>query len=256
MWPFRGWRSRKPSRRGGQGDSLSDRPHRVENEPVESHAAENRLAESDPTESSIVTRSSTETNDGEGPCLVVGLGNPGKKYEGTRHNVGYDVLARLANRYGEGRPKARFEGETLEGMLGGRKVILLTPTTYMNLSGRSVRAARDFYKLPLQSILIVCDDLSLPLGKLRIRGKGSAGGQKGLQNILQQLGSQEVPRLRLGIGAAPPQWDVADYVLSKFSKDDKVVMDEAYHRAVEAIVCWANSGITDCMNQFNADKAV
>ena len=239
VWPFRGSQFRQL--RGGAGDPVAGEFDVGEDE----HARKGK---------SIVTRLSAESDEAEGPCLIVGLGNPGKKYEGTRHNVGFDVLGRLAQAIGEGRAKARFEGETVEGTLSGRKAILLTPLTYMNLSGRSVRAACDFYKLPLGSILVVCDDLSLPLGKLRIRPKGSAGGQKGLQNIIQQLGSQEVPRLRLGIGAAPPQWDVADYVLSKFGKEDKVVMDEAYHRAVEAIRCWARDGVAESMNRFNADR--
>ena len=132
--------------------------------------------------------------------LIVGLGNPGRKYEGTRHNVGYEVLRRLAERFGSGSPRTRFQGETVDAELAGDKVLLLCPRTYMNLSGSSVQPARDFYKLENSELLIVCDDFNLPISKIRLRVAGSAGGQKGLADIIRRLGSDEVPRLRVGIG--------------------------------------------------------
>ena len=186
--------------------------------------------------------------------LVVGLGNPGRKYQGTRHNIGWEVLRQLAERYGASRPKAKFQGEFVEANIDGEPAVLLSPLTYMNRSGNSVQPARDFYKLDNSQLLIICDDFNLPLAKLRIRGKGSAGGQKGLQDVIQRLG-EEVPRLRIGIGLPPAGWEVADYVLSKFSKAERSTMDQAVQRAVEATRCWACEGLASCMNQFNADPA-
>src|SRR5688572_30356880 len=148
--------------------------------------------------------------------LIVGLGNPGDKYKETRHNVGFEVTSRLAARFGASPPRARFQGETVEANIAGQKVLLLTPLTYMNLSGASVLAARDFYKIELQDILIVCDDFNLPLGKLRLRARGSAGGQNGLADILRRLGTEDLPRLRIGIGSPPPGRDPAGYVLGRF----------------------------------------
>jgi len=145
--------------------------------------------------------------------LVVGLGNPGRKYEGTRHNVGFDCLAKLAGRLPAAPVKQKFQGELIEAEIGGERVLLLCPLTYMNLSGGSVLAARDFYKIKENDILVVCDDFHLPLAKLRFRAKGSAGGQKGLADILRRLGTENIARLRIGIGEPPPQWNVADYVL-------------------------------------------
>src|SRR5262245_27422045 len=133
--------------------------------------------------------------------LVVGLGNPGRKYVGTRHNIGFAVLDELRRRGGSLRPRAAFEAEVVEFHLAGVKTLLAWPQTFMNLSGSSVLGLRDFYKLPNEDLLIVCDDLNLPLGKLRLRGSGSSGGQKGLDDILRRLSSDAVPRLRIGIGS-------------------------------------------------------
>jgi len=183
--------------------------------------------------------------------LVVGLGNPGKKYEGTRHNLGYRVVAELARRHALGTPKHRFQGELLETGVGAEKILLLCPLTYMNRSGSSVLAARDFYRLELPDLLIVCDDFNLPLAKLRIRPKGSSGGQKGLEDVVGRLGSEEVPRLRIGIGSAPQGWNVADYVLSKFGTDEQTEIDLAVVRAADAVETWIRDGIDVCMNQYN-----
>lgn len=183
--------------------------------------------------------------------LIVGLGNPGRKYDETRHNVGFDVLRNLANQYGDGSVRTRFQAETTDAMIGGQKVLLICPQTYMNKSGASVLAARDFYKIEDKSILVVCDDFSLPVAKLRIRPKGSSGGQKGLQDVLNRLGTQEIPRLRVGIGPPPPQWKVADYVLSKFKADEHELVQAAIKQASRAASTWVCDGVQECMNQFN-----
>jgi len=185
--------------------------------------------------------------------LVVGLGNPGRKYAGTRHNVGFEVLAELARRHGVGKAKARFQGDTVEASVDGEAVMLLCPQTYMNKSGSSVQPAKDFYKLENEEILIICDDFNLELAKLRFRAKGSSGGQKGLQDIIDRLGTNEFPRLRIGIGASPPNWDVADYVLSRFGKKEKPEIEVAIIRAADAVASWTKENIQYCMNHYNAD---
>lgn len=183
--------------------------------------------------------------------LVVGLGNPGRKYEETRHNIGFLVLAELARKFGTGGARLRFQGETVEASLDGQRALLLTPTTYMNLSGASVLAARDFYKIPHEDILVVCDDLNLPLAKLRVRSEGSAGGQKGLEDIIRRLAAENFARLRIGIGSPPEGWNWADYVLSKFTKEESPLMDQAIARAAEAVAVWAREGVQVCMNRTN-----
>ena len=183
--------------------------------------------------------------------LIVGLGNPGRKYAGTRHNVGYEVVAELAQRHGMGRAKSKFRGEVIEADLGGQRALLLSPVTYMNLSGSSVAAALDFYKLPMDELLVVCDDMNLPLGKLRFRAKGSAGGQKGLADIMARLATEEFCRLRVGIGSSPDNWDAADYVLSKFTRQEKAIIEDGVSLAADAVIAWARDGIQDCMNQYN-----
>jgi peptidyl-tRNA hydrolase, PTH1 family len=183
--------------------------------------------------------------------LVVGLGNPGRRYEGTRHNVGFRVVTEFARRHGPAPVRARFHGETTEVRLADDTVLLLTPTTYMNLSGTSVLEAQSFYKIELAQMLVVCDDMNLPLAKLRARTSGSAGGQKGLEDIIRRLGSQEVPRLRVGIGAAPEHWSWSDYVLSKFNETEIPLIDEAVLRAADAVETWVRSGIEQCMTRFN-----
>lgn len=184
--------------------------------------------------------------------LVIGLGNPGRRYAATRHNVGYEVVAQLARRHAAGPPRARFQGEVLEATVGSESLLLLRPETFMNLSGTSVLEARQFYKVPLDELLVVCDDLNLPLGKLRVRPGGSSGGQKGLEDIIRRLGSDEVPRLRIGIGQPPPQWQWADYVLSKFGKDEVPEIELAVQRAADAVAVWATGGLSECMNRYNS----
>ncbi len=183
--------------------------------------------------------------------LIVGLGNPGRKYAGTRHNVGYETVAELARRHGVGRAKSKFHGEVMDADFGGERVLLLSPVTYMNLSGTSVLAARDFYRLATDQLLVVCDDLNLPLGKIRFRAKGSAGGQKGLKDIITRLATEEFCRLRLGIGAPPDNWDAADFVLSKFARQERPIIEDGISLAADAVIAWARDGIQDCMNQYN-----
>ena len=183
--------------------------------------------------------------------LVVGLGNPGKRYQHTRHNVGYAVLAELARRCGASGVKTKFHGEIVEADLDGRRALLLSPLTFMNRSGTSVWEAKSFFKVPEEDLLVVCDDLNLPLGKLRFRTGGSPGGQKGLEDIVRRLGTEEFPRLRIGIGSPPDGWEWADYVLSRFAKEEIPEIEEAIRRAADAVTVWAREGVEVCMNQYN-----
>ncbi|MCL4171433.1 UNVERIFIED_CONTAM: hypothetical protein GTU68_059370, partial [Idotea baltica] len=157
--------------------------------------------------------------------IVVGLGNPGQKYKHTRHNVGFDVLANIANRYAVGRPKAKFNAEVAETIIKDQKTVLISPLTFMNLSGQSVRAAMDFFKVPFEDLIVVCDDINLDVGRIRIRHGGSAGGQNGLKDIIQRSGTDKIPRLRLGVGRVPARWDAADFVLGKFDDHDRQLVD-------------------------------
>ena len=185
--------------------------------------------------------------------LVVGLGNPGRKYEGTRHNVGFEVIAELARRLDVGRPKAKFDAEIAETIIGSEKVALICPLTYMNLSGNSVRATLDFFKLSLDDLMVVSDDLNLALGRLRIRQSGSAGGQNGIKDIIQKVGSQQFARLRIGIERPPAGWDAANYVLGKFAAEDRVVIEKAVSLAADAVESWVTGDIQNVMNRFNQD---
>jgi PTH1 family peptidyl-tRNA hydrolase len=184
--------------------------------------------------------------------LVVGLGNPGRKYQQTRHNVGFDVVAQLGRTCGDGKPKQNFQGESLDAHVGGQRALLLCPHTYMNLSGGSVLAARDFYKISNEDLLIVCDDFNLPLGKLRFRSQGSAGGQKGLADTIRRLGVDKFSRLRIGVGQPPDRFDPADWVLSRFGKHEQAEIDTAIAIAADAVAHWAREGIESAMNQYNA----
>ena len=183
--------------------------------------------------------------------LVVGLGNPGKKYAGTRHNVGFDVLEELSRKHAQGRSRTAFQGEAVDAELAGERALLLCPHTFMNRSGSSVARALEFYKLPVESLLVVCDDFHLPLAKLRFRAKGSSGGQKGLADIVRCLGTEEFARLRLGVGEPPANWDAADFVLSRFTKQEQPEVGVAVVEAADAVVAWARDGIAACMNKYN-----
>jgi PTH1 family peptidyl-tRNA hydrolase len=185
--------------------------------------------------------------------LVVGLGNPGRRYDGTRHNIGYAVLAELARQFGVAPPKAQFHGAVVEARLGEQKVLLLSPTTFMNLSGTSVQEAKSFYKLADEDLLVICDDLNLPVGKLRFRARGSSGGQKGLEDIIRRLATEEFSRLRIGVGTAPDGWAWADYVLSRFTAEELPVVEHAVRLAAEAVTVWAHEGTDICMNRYNSN---
>ena len=184
--------------------------------------------------------------------LVVGLGNPGSRYQGTRHNVGFEVIESLAKDFGRGKGKRKFKGILTEANLGGQSALLLQPQTFMNLSGESVQLVKGFYRLPEVDVLIVCDDFNLPLGRLRFRSKGSAGGQKGLADILRRLAIDEIARLRIGVGPPPEDWDVSDFVLSRFTKAEQTKVDAVVDNACSGVVDWASKGIDFCMNQYNA----
>jgi peptidyl-tRNA hydrolase, PTH1 family len=182
--------------------------------------------------------------------LVVGLGNPGSKYAGTRHNIGYELVDLLARGTSEVRFSRKFDGHLAEIEIDYRRVLLLKPETFMNLSGRSVGEAMRFYKLPTADLLVVCDDLSLPVGKLRIRPGGSDGGQKGLRDIAAHLGTDQFPRLRIGIGDHN-DLDAADYVLSRFRSTERKNIDDALILASQAVAVWSVQGIDAAMNRFN-----
>jgi PTH1 family peptidyl-tRNA hydrolase len=182
---------------------------------------------------------------------VVGLGNPGRRYQGTRHNVGFVVLAALRKRWDFGRGKSRFHGRLWSGRIGPAPVMLLAPHTYMNESGLAVAEMAAFYKADPPSLLVVLDDMALPPGRLRARARGSAGGHKGLADIARALGTNEVSRLRVGIGAPPEPMDAVAYVLSRFDKQEKAVMSEAVERAADAVAEWVAHGIAHVMNRYN-----
>jgi peptidyl-tRNA hydrolase, PTH1 family len=182
--------------------------------------------------------------------LVVGLGNPGTKYQATRHNIGFELVDRLA-RGGRGAAfSRRFDGLLADTEIDFRRVLLLKPETFMNLSGRSVSQAVRFYKLPLSDILVVCDDLSLPLGKLRIRTAGSDGGQKGLRDVAAALGTDQFPRLRIGIGDQDDS-DAVNFVLTRFRSAERPIIDDALILASQAVAVWVTQGIEAAMNRFN-----
>lgn len=184
--------------------------------------------------------------------IVVGLGNPGPRYDGTRHNVGFAVIDNLASGPGVSRFQSRFEADVAEWLPGNDKVLLVKPATFMNLSGRCVRQAVDFFRVPLADLFIVCDDVNLPLGKLRVRAKGTHGGHNGLRDIQAHLGTTEYARLRIGVDAANESGDLVDHVLGRFRPSERAVMDDAVARAVQAVVYWLSHGTQACMNQYNA----
>ena len=184
--------------------------------------------------------------------VVVGLGNPGPRYAGTRHNVGFDVVDLLAESPRAGRFQSRFQAQVAELLEEPYKVLLVKPETFMNLSGRCVRQVLDYYQVPAAALLVVCDDYNLPLGKLRFRARGSHGGHNGLRDIQAHLGTDEYARLRLGVGA-PPEEDAVDHVLSRFRPGERPVIEEAEQTAAQAVGLWVQRGTEVCMNQYNAE---
>ena len=189
---------------------------------------------------------------GSASWMLVCLGNPGEKYENTRHNVGYMVGDEIAERQNVPIQKLKFKALTNLVTISGEKVLVLKPITYMNLSGEAVRPAADFYKIPPERILVISDDTALPVGRLRIRKSGSAGGHNGLKNIIQHLGTDQFPRLRVGVGEKPhPDYDMADWVLGKFVGEDKKAIDAAVKRAADAVECILKEGLDRGMSKFN-----
>ncbi len=184
--------------------------------------------------------------------LVVFLGNPGPRYEGTRHNAGFMAGDALAKDKGVAISRARFRALTATLELEGEKVMLMKPQTYMNLSGDAVSQAVKYYKIPPEHVLVVSDEVSLPIGKLRVRAKGSAGGHNGLKSIIASLGTESFPRIRIGVGAPPhPDYDMADWVLSSFKNQDAEDMAKAARRAAEAVQCYIKNGAERTMNLYN-----
>ena len=184
--------------------------------------------------------------------LIVGLGNPGNQYENTRHNAGFLVADELGERGGFPIQRLKFKALTAAAAVGGQGALVMKPVTYMNLSGEAVGEAARFYKLAPEHVLVISDDVDLPLGKLRIRTGGSAGGHNGLKSIIQHLGTDQFPRLKVGVGGKPhPDYDMADWVLGKLQGEDKKVMDEAVKRAADAVECFLRDGPQKAMNTFN-----
>ncbi len=187
--------------------------------------------------------------------IIAGLGNPDRQYEGTRHNAGFDVIDRIAEKYNIAVDTKKHRACIGKGIIGGQKVILAKPQTYMNLSGESIRSLVDYYKIDEENeLLVVYDDISLDVGQLRIRAKGSAGGHNGIKNIIAHLGTQVFPRIKVGVGEKPKGYDLADYVLGHFSKAERERMEEGYDNAVRAAEMIVTGQLNEAMNEFNRKK--
>ena len=187
--------------------------------------------------------------------IIAGLGNPTKQYEGTRHNVGFEVIDRISEKYNIDVDAKKHRALIGKGIIHGQKVILAKPQTYMNLSGESVRSLLDYYKVDEEhELIVIYDDISLDVGQLRIRAKGSAGGHNGMKNIIAHLGSQVFPRIKVGVGEKPAKYDLADYVLGHFSKGEAKLMDEGYDHAVHAVELIVSGQINEAMNEYNRKK--
>jgi len=183
--------------------------------------------------------------------IIVGLGNPTREYQATRHNIGWDAITRIADDYNIPLNSRKHKAICGTGIIEGEKVLLAQPLTYMNLSGECVRELVDYYKISLHELIVIYDDINLEVGQLRIRKKGSAGGQNGMKNIIQHLGSDDFPRIRIGVGDKPEGWDLADYVLSKFKEDEQPIIREALKNASDACRMIISSGIDAAMNKYN-----
>ena len=184
--------------------------------------------------------------------IIAGLGNPGKEYENTRHNIGFDVIDRLAEEENIAVMESKHKALIGKGYVAGQKVILAKPQTFMNLSGESIREIVDYYKVDdTTELIVISDDISLDVGQQRIRKKGSAGGHNGIKNIIANLGTDVFPRIKIGVGEKPKKYDLADYVLGHFSKEDRELMEEGYDRADHAVGMILNGEIEAAMNQYN-----
>lgn len=190
--------------------------------------------------------------------LIVGLGNPKREYDNTRHNIGFAMIDAMAEKYNISVKNIKSRAMTGQGIINGQKVLLVKPLTFMNLSGESIRPLVDYYRIDSDSeLIVVSDDINLPIGQIRIRKKGSAGGHNGLKNIIAQLGSEEFQRIRIGVGGKPENYDLADYVLGHFTKEEKALMEKAVLMAVEAAELMLMGNTDKAMNEYNrkAEKA-
>ncbi len=193
-----------------------------------------------------------KTFGGSVEYLIVGLGNPDRKYENTRHNCGWLAIDYIAEKLGIKVNKIKYKSFVGEAAIGGKKALLMKPTTYMNNSGQAVVEAMNFYKIPPENVVVIFDDVSLDVGKMRIRQKGSDGGQKGMRSIIYLSGSDAFPRIKIGIGAKPnPDWDLADWVLSRFSDDERKTLDKMFENAYEAVGLIIDGKTDRAMNRFN-----
>lgn len=187
---------------------------------------------------------------------IIGLGNPGEKFRHSRHNAGFDVMDILAARLDTPIKKLKFQATYGETLIGGEKVALIKPQTFMNLSGLTVSEAMAWYKLNPEETLLIVDDIDLPFGQVRVRAKGGPGTHNGLRHIVQCIGSGDFPRVRIGMGAPPPEWDLADWVLSTFhTEQERKIAFDAYMTAADAALCWAEHGIDTAMNRYNQRHA-
>ncbi|MCI9102660.1 MAG: aminoacyl-tRNA hydrolase [Lachnospiraceae bacterium] len=187
--------------------------------------------------------------------IIAGLGNPTKEYEKTRHNAGFDAIDVLAEKHGIQITERKHKAFCGTGFIGGERVLLAKPQTFMNASGESLREAADFYKIRPEQVIVIYDDISLRVGQLRIRTKGSAGGHNGIKSIIAHLGSQDFPRIKIGVGAKPDRMDLADYVLSRFSQTDRQMMEDAFQDAADAVEFMLADGADAAMNRYNRKKS-
>lgn len=183
--------------------------------------------------------------------IIAGLGNPGRKYEDTRHNIGFRAIDYLSVKYGIGVNRLKHKALIGDGIINGERVMLVKPQTFMNLSGESINDIVEWFKLPVKNLIIIYDDADLPLGTIRIRPKGSSGTHNGMKSIIYHLQSDEFPRIRIGIGNAPEEWDLADYVLSRFSPEEAGIIAKSIERVAEATAVIIKSGVEAAMNQYN-----
>lgn len=186
--------------------------------------------------------------------LIVGLGNPGQEYKATRHNIGFDVIDIISSKYNIELNRKKFKGIYGEGRIKDEKVILLKPTTYMNLSGESIREIVDFYKISPENIIVAYDDISLHIGRLRVRAQGSAGGHNGIKSIISSIGTDSFPRVKVGVGG--PKDNLVSHVLGKFSNEERKVVDETLDMAAATVICILTEGVNSAMNKFNGFNAI
>ena len=186
--------------------------------------------------------------------LIAGLGNPGTEYAATRHNIGFDMITYLCDEYNISLRGRKGKALVGKGVIAGEQVLLAQPQTYMNLSGESIRALMDYYKLDLEELIIICDDINLPVGQIRVRPKGSAGGHNGLKNIIQHLGTEEFTRVRIGVGAKPDGSDLIKHVLGRFSREDDGMIRDVFALAEKALLAIMTESVSEAMNQVNGVK--